>query len=52
MTEVEYIIVPKAVKEVIWIRNFISELGVVTSLCSPMDLYSDNSGAVAQAKKP
>jgi hypothetical protein len=33
--------------EAIWIRNFVSELGVVPSVSSPMDLYYDNSRAIA-----
>jgi hypothetical protein len=50
--EDEYIAAFEAVKEVVWIRNFVSELGVVPSASSPMDLYCDNSGAIAQAKEP
>jgi hypothetical protein len=38
-------------KEAVWIRNFVSELGVVPSASSLMDLYCDNSGAIAQAKE-
>jgi hypothetical protein len=52
MTEAEYIATSEAAKEVVWIRNFVSKLGVVLSASSPMDLYCDNSGAIAQAKKP
>jgi hypothetical protein len=47
-----YIAASEAAKEAIWIRNFVSELGVVPSASSPMDLYRDNSGAIAQAKEP
>jgi len=47
-TEAEYI----AASEAVWIRKFISELGVVPSCSSPIDLYCDNSGAIAQAKEP
>jgi hypothetical protein len=50
MTEVEYIAASEAAKKAIWIRNFISELGVVHSVSSPMNLYCDNSRAIAQAK--
>jgi hypothetical protein len=50
--EDEYIAAFEAVKEVVWIINFVSELGVVPSASSPMDLYCDNSGAIAQAKEP
>jgi hypothetical protein len=50
--EAKYIVASEATKEVVWIRNFISKLGVVPSASSPMDLYCDNSGAIAQAKEP
>ena len=43
ITEAEYIVASEA----IWIRKFISELGVVPSCSSPIDLYCDNSGAIA-----
>jgi hypothetical protein len=52
MTEAEYIAASEAAKEAVWIRNFVSELGVVPSASSPMDLYCDNSGATVQAKEP
>jgi hypothetical protein len=52
MIEVEYIAASNAAKEVVWIKNFVSELGVVPSASSPMDLYCDNCGAIAQAKEP
>jgi hypothetical protein len=45
--EAEYIAASEAAKEAVWIRNFISELGVVSSASSPMDLYCDNSRAIA-----
>ena len=51
-TEVEYIATLEAAKEVIWIRNFILELDVVPSAKDPLELYCDNTGAVAQAKEP
>jgi hypothetical protein len=51
-TEAEYIAASEAAKEVVWIRNSISELGVVPSESSPMDLYCDNSEAIAQANEP
>jgi hypothetical protein len=40
----------EATKEAVWIKNFVSELGVVPSASNPMDLYCDNSGAIAQAE--
>ncbi|WVZ63555.1 hypothetical protein U9M48_013178 [Paspalum notatum var. saurae] len=51
-TEVEYIATSKAAKEAVWIRKFVSELGVVPSASCPLDLYCDNMGAIAQAKEP
>jgi hypothetical protein len=51
-TEPKYIAASEAAKEAVWIRKFVSELGVVPSASSPMDLYYDNSGAITQAKKP
>ncbi|OAO89438.1 hypothetical protein AXX17_ATUG00590 [Arabidopsis thaliana] len=51
-TEAEYIAASKAAKEVVWIRKFITELGVVPSICGPVDIYCDNNGAIAQAKEP
>ena len=50
--EAEYIAASEATKEAIWIRKFISEFGVVPSCSSPIDLYCDNNGAIAQAKEP
>ncbi|WVZ70236.1 hypothetical protein U9M48_018916, partial [Paspalum notatum var. saurae] len=51
-TEAEYIAASEAAKESVWIRKFVSELGVVPSASCPLDLYSDNIGAIAQAKEP
>jgi hypothetical protein len=43
MMKSEYTTASEDGKEVVWIRNFVSELGVVPSASSPMDLYCDNS---------
>jgi hypothetical protein len=51
-TEAEYIAAPEATMEGVWIRKFLSELGVFPSVSSPLDLYCDNNGAIAQAKEP
>ncbi|XP_057249317.1 secreted RxLR effector protein 161-like [Beta vulgaris subsp. vulgaris] len=51
-TEAEYIAASEASKEAIWIKKFISELGVVPSIASALDVYCDNTGAIAQAKEP
>ena len=50
--EVEYIAASEAAKEAVWIRKFITELGVVPSIADPIELYCDNNGAIAQAKEP
>jgi hypothetical protein len=52
MMEAEYIAASEAAKEAVWIKYFVSELGVVPSASSPMDLYCNNSGAIAQTKEP
>ncbi|KAJ9561697.1 hypothetical protein OSB04_006857 [Centaurea solstitialis] len=51
-TEAEYIAASDAAKEAVWLRNFISDLRVVASISRPIDIYGDNSRAVAQAKEP
>ena len=51
-TEVEYVAASDAAKEAIWIRKFISELGVVPSIESVVPLFYDNNGAIALAKEP
>ncbi|WVZ51632.1 hypothetical protein U9M48_002756 [Paspalum notatum var. saurae] len=51
-TEAKYIVASEAAKEDVWIRKFVSELGVVLSASIPLDLYCDNIGAIAQAKEP
>ena len=38
--------------EAVWIKKFITELGVVPSIVHPILLYCDNNGAIAQAKEP
>ncbi|XP_031393460.1 secreted RxLR effector protein 161-like [Punica granatum] len=51
-TEAEYIAASDAAKEAVWIRKFVTELGIVHSISSPVELYCDNIGAIAQAKEP
>ena len=51
-TEAEYIAASDAAKEAVWIKKFITELGIVPSIVDPVDLYCDNNGAIAQAKEP
>ncbi|KAL4284899.1 hypothetical protein GQ457_16G009220 [Hibiscus cannabinus] len=51
-TEAEYIAASEAAKEAVWIKKFITGLGVIPSIVDVVDLYCDNNGAIAQAKEP
>ena len=51
-TESEYIAASDAAKEVVWLRRFLSGLGVILSSLDPVSLFCDNNGAIAQAKEP
>ena len=51
-TEAEYIAASEAAKEAIWMRKFVSELGVVPRIEEPIVLYCDNNAAIAQSKEP
>src|SRR3954463_754866 len=51
-TEAEYLASSEASKEGVWIRYFITLLGVVPDSANTLDLYCDNSGAIAQAREP
>ena len=50
--EAKYIATSEAAKEAVWIKKFITGLGVVPSIFNPMDLFCDNNGAIAQVKEP
>jgi len=52
MTEAEYVAASEASKEAVWIKQFLEDLGVVPSALDPVEIYCDNSGAVAQAREP
>ncbi|GJR53988.1 retrotransposon protein, putative, ty1-copia subclass [Tanacetum coccineum] len=51
-TESEYIAASEAVMEVVWIRKFISGLGIVPTINEPLNMYYDNSAAVHYANEP
>ena len=51
-TEAEYVAASEAAKEAVWFKNILLELGVIPAANSPVTLYCDNSGAVAQSKEP
>ncbi|VFQ73974.1 unnamed protein product, partial [Cuscuta campestris] len=52
LLEAEYMAAAEAAKEGVWLKNFITELGVVPSIKNPIPLFCDNNGAIAQAKEP
>ncbi|CAN6567561.1 unnamed protein product [Malus baccata var. baccata] len=43
-TEAEYVAAAEASKEAFWMKKFITELGVVPTITSPVTLYCDNRG--------
>ncbi|KAD4179844.1 hypothetical protein E3N88_28435 [Mikania micrantha] len=51
-TESEYIAASEAAKEAAWMKKFITDLKVVPSIERPIEIFCDNSGAIAQAKEP
>ena len=50
--EDEYIATSDVAKEAVWLWRFLGELGVVPTLESPIPVYCDSTGAIAQAKEP
>nr|GEW89305.1 hypothetical protein [Tanacetum cinerariifolium] len=50
-TKAEYIAASEAAKEVVWIRKFIDELGIVLSNDYPTEMNCDNSTAIIMAKE-
>ncbi|GJZ90421.1 retrotransposon protein, putative, ty1-copia subclass [Tanacetum coccineum] len=49
--EAEYIAAYDASKEAVWVRKFISELGVVPTIEEPINMYCDNTGAITIANE-
>ena len=52
MCESEYIAASEASKEAIRLKNFIGDLGVVSAIKEPMEIFCDNEGAVSLTKEP
>ena len=50
--EAEYVAACEVAKEAVWLKKFLSDLGVVRMEQVPITLFYDNSGAVAQSKDP
>ncbi|GJX00469.1 retrotransposon protein, putative, ty1-copia subclass [Tanacetum coccineum] len=49
--EAEYIATFDASKEAVWVRKFIYGLGVVPTIEKPINMYCDNTGAIAIANE-
>ena len=49
--EAEYIAALEATNEGVWMKDFISDLGVIPSASVPMKIFCDNIGAIAFAKE-
>ena len=49
--EAEYIAASEASNEGVWMKEFISDLGVIPSASDPMKIFCDNTGAIALAKE-
>ena len=49
--EAEYIPASEAANEGVWMKEFISNLGVIPSASGPMKIFCDNIGAIALAKE-
>ena len=49
--EAEYIAALEAANEGVWMEEFITDLGVITSASGPMKIFCENTGAIALAKE-
>ena len=49
--EAEYIAASEAANEGVGMKEFISDLGVIPSASGPMNIFCDNTGAIALAKE-
>ena len=50
--EAKYVATCEAAKETVWLKKFLSDLGVVRIEQVLITLFCDNSGAVIQSKDP
>ena len=49
--EAEYIPTSEVANEGVWMKEFISDLGVIPSASGPMKIFCENTGAIASAKE-
>ena len=50
--EAEYMTASEAAHEAIWMKEFITDLGVIPNASGLITLFCDNTGAIALAKEP
>ena len=50
--EAKYVAACEEIKEAVWLKKFLSDLGVVRMEQVPITLFCDNSGVVTQSKDP
>ena len=50
--EAEYMAASEAAQEAVWMKEFITDLGVIPNASGPIKLFCDNTGAIALAKEP
>nr|GEV90479.1 retrovirus-related Pol polyprotein from transposon TNT 1-94 [Tanacetum cinerariifolium] len=50
--EAEYIVAAEGAMEAIWIRKFISGLGIIPNIDEPIDMYCDYTCAITIANEP
>ena len=51
-SDAEYIAASEAGHEAIWMKEVITDLGVIPNASGPMTLFCDNTRAIALAKEP
>ena len=51
-TKAEYVAVSDATKEAVWLKKILMDFEGIPNADRPITFYYDNSGAVAQSKKP
>ena len=50
--EAEYMAASEAAHEAIWVKEFITDLGVIPNASGPMKIFCDSTGAISIAKEP
>ena len=50
--EAEYIAASEAAKEIVWLKKFYSDFGVIPEMDKPLVLFCDNTGAISNSKEP